>query len=308
MNRWLATLMLLSWSGCDGGGKDADDTDVSDDTDTTADDTDTTPADDTDPPATTGCALYCEQLSTNCTGDNAQYLDEADCMSFCEASGWPDGDAGAQGGNSIACRIYHGGAPAAGDPASHCPHAGPTGATVCGTVAFRTDAPATYTRVDAMGMPAVATALIGSARKDAYNDASPDSSGFAGDFVASLTGLHAALDDDLIGLGLAPCDMDPNPDCVTQEYGPGATVGSLVLDQDDLTLNPAMPAGFPNGRALANPVIDITLAALLLDLDGGLCGGAPCTAATIAGFPLNPGANDVAFLSTFPYVAPSHAP
>jgi hypothetical protein len=24
MNRWLATLMLLSWSGCDGGGKGTD--------------------------------------------------------------------------------------------------------------------------------------------------------------------------------------------------------------------------------------------------------------------------------------------
>lgn len=75
---------------------------------------------------------------------------------------------------------------------------------------FRTDAPSAYTRVDRMGMPAVSTALISSAMKNAYNDANPadDVIGggkFAGEITSVLTGLTNALADDLTGLGLKPC-------------------------------------------------------------------------------------------------------
>src|SRR5581483_7128591 len=35
-------------------------------------------------------------------------------------------------GNSLGCRIYHAGAPAAADPTTHCPHAGPAGSGACG--------------------------------------------------------------------------------------------------------------------------------------------------------------------------------
>ena len=254
------------------------------------------------------CQTYCETITTNCSGDNAQYDSTDDCLSYCGEVGWPDGDTTAMDGNSLSCRIYHGGAPAAGNPALHCSHAGPDGDGVCGRVDFRTDMPGVFARVDGMGMPAVATALVGSARKTAYNDATPDSSGFASDFVGTLMAIHAALDDDLIGLQLAPCSMTGTPSCVSQEYAPGASVGSLVLPSDSLVVNPAQPAGFPNGRALADPVIDVVLAVLLLNLSGGTCGGAPCTAATLAGVPLNPAANDVAFPTEFPYVAPAHQP
>ena len=73
---------------------------------------------------------------------------------------------------------------------------------------FRSDPVTAYVRVDRMGMPAVATALIGSSRKIAYNDANPsdDAAGtFVPDLTAQLTGLTNALADDLIGLGLTPC-------------------------------------------------------------------------------------------------------
>ncbi len=78
------------------------------------------------------------------------------------------------------------------------------------TFNFRTDAPTAYTRVDRMGMPAVATALISSAMKNTYNDANPadDVIGggrFAGEITSVLTGLTNALADDLVGLGLTPC-------------------------------------------------------------------------------------------------------
>ncbi|MCA9729373.1 MAG: DUF4331 family protein [Candidatus Eisenbacteria bacterium] len=157
---------------------------------------------------------------------------------------------------------------------------------------FATDAPAAYRRVDRMGMPAIATAVISSGNKDAYNAADPTDDA-AGDFVADITanvgGLHQALDDDLTGAGLTPCATG---DCVSQ-------AAPLVVP-DVLRIDPSQPAGFPNGRGLADPVIDVTLAVVLLDLSVHGAG-------TLAGLPLNPPANDVAFASAFPYLAAPHS-
>ena len=77
---------------------------------------------------------------------------------------------------------------------------------------FRPDGPGAYVRVDRMGMPAVATALVGSAQKSNYNDDDPadDADGaYVPEFVAQLTGLTNALADDLIALNLKPC-AQPN--------------------------------------------------------------------------------------------------
>ena len=74
--------------------------------------------------------------------------------------------------------------------------------------AFRSEAPTAYVRVDRMGMPAVATALIGSDQKLLYNDTNPvdDATGaFVPELVKQLTGLTNALADDLVGAGLTPC-------------------------------------------------------------------------------------------------------
>lgn len=153
---------------------------------------------------------------------------------------------------------------------------------------FATEAPSAYTRVDRMGMPAIATAVISAGNKDDYNEADP-SDDVAGTFVADITAnvdaLHSALDDDLMGLGLTPCQT---ADCVGQ-------AAPLVVP-DVLTIDPSQPAGFPNGRRLEDPVIDVTLAVVLLDL--GTHG-----AGTLAGVPVNPSSNDVPFLSSFPYLA-----
>src|SRR4029079_14519514 len=69
--------------------------------------------------------------------------------------------------------------------------------------------PSSYTRIDRMGMPAVATALITS--KQNYNEADPadDAAGcFVPEIVDHLTTLHNALDDDLTGLGLTPATVN----------------------------------------------------------------------------------------------------
>ncbi len=341
------------------------------------------------PPSGLTCADYCTLVTTNCTAANAQYADMAECMTQCTTAAIPVGTAGMMAGNTLGCRVYHGGV-AATDPATHCPHAGLSGAGVCGTVCeaycgliarsctgddqqypdsdaclracevlpdtgaigatdgdtvqcrfthavaaiddaaancdragatgggtcgaaltydFRTGASATYTQFDRMGMPAVATALIPSGRKVAYNQAAPagDLADFAGDLLTSLSGLHTALDDDITGASLTPCSMAMGaalPICVEQSVGAGGpSVVSLVVP-DTLQIDTDTPAGFPNGRKLADPVIDVTLAVILLDLSSATgCAGGPCTAGTLAALPLNPPMNDRPFSTTFPFVA-----
>ena len=156
---------------------------------------------------------------------------------------------------------------------------------------FATDAPGAYMRVDRMGMPAVATAVITS--KDAYNAADPvdDSNG---DFVAEITSnidaIHVGLDAALTAALLAPC---LTADCVAQ-------AAPLVVP-DTIKVDTTGPAGFPNGRLLPDPVMDVTLALVLLDLTVHGVGD-------LAALPLNPPANDVAFGATFPYLAAPHVP
>lgn len=96
----------------------------------------------------------------------------------------------------------------AGFPFLAQPQGSPPQTSAGTTFAFRTDAPSAFVRVDRMGMPAVATALIGSDQKIPYNDASPavDATGeFVPELVEQLTGLTNALADDLTGAGLTPC-------------------------------------------------------------------------------------------------------
>ncbi len=166
-----------------------------------------------------------------------------------------------------------------------------------GDFAFAEDDYADYTRVDRIGMPAIATAVITS--KDSYNAADPvdDSAGdFVSEIVASVDGLHSALDDDLASVGFDACATD---DCV-------AVAATLVVP-DTIKIDITSDAGFPNGRLLEDPVIDVTLAVVLLDLSGdGECGGVPCSATSLAELPLNPAANDEDFLYAFPYVAAPH--
>jgi hypothetical protein len=84
--------------------------------------------------------------------------------------------------------------------------------------------------------------------------------------------------------------------CIGQEVGPGQSVASLVIP-DTLQIRLNQAPGFPNGRRLPDSVVDITLAALLLDLRVHSAG-------TFVGLPLNPPANDRAFRAGFPFLAP----
>jgi hypothetical protein len=304
---YIFAAMALSGMVLAGCGDDDGPTDVGTDTNTPTDSAmDTNAADvsvDTTPSG--DCVRYCAALETNCS-TVPQYADSAACESYCAGAGWPVGTVGEMAGNTIECRIYHAGVPAAGDAAMHCPHAGPSGSTVCGSVDYRTDAAADYTRVDRLGMPAISTALVSSANKNDYNDGGPANDAaldFAVDLLTNIEGLHTALDDDLTGLSLVPCSTVVGTTymvCVEQEVAAGVSVLSLVVP-DTIQIDGSGTAGFPNGRMLADQVMDVTLAIILLDLTAT---GQDAT--TFAGLPLNPAANDVAFNANFPYLAPAH--
>lgn len=83
--------------------------------------------------------------------------------------------------------------------------------------------------------------------------------------------------------------------CLTQEVAPGLTVADLVVP-DTLTLDLSAPSGFPNGRMLPDPVIDVTLAVIFLDLTTH-------SPLTLANVPVNPPGNDVQYRPNFPYLA-----
>jgi hypothetical protein len=95
---------------------------------------------------------------------------------------------------------------------------------------------------------------------------------------------------------VAAAAVDVSP-CLNQVVYEGRSVANLVVP-DVLQLDMSQPSGFPNGRKLTDPVIDITLAVLFLDLKTE-------SAATFANLPLDPTSTGVAEPATFPYLSPA---
>lgn len=89
-----------------------------------------TTSDDTTGGGALSCADYCATIATSCTGAETQWGNLEFCMASCAA--FPPGTAADTTTNTLGCRTYHAGA-AAGDPATHCVHAGPGGANACGS-------------------------------------------------------------------------------------------------------------------------------------------------------------------------------
>jgi mono/diheme cytochrome c family protein len=82
------------------------------------------------PEPATLCDTYCTLAENHCTGDNAIGWGGEDCQTVCAGYNM-GGSNGDTSGDSVQCRIYHLGDPAAGDPAVHCPHGTPDGGGVC---------------------------------------------------------------------------------------------------------------------------------------------------------------------------------
>jgi len=85
--------------------------------------------------------------------------------------------------------------------------------------------------------------------------------------------------------------------CFFQDTPIGSANVIRLVIPDVLTLDFGLPPGFPNGRGLADPVIDRILAMLFLNLRVHSIN-------TFANLPLNPPSNDRPFRAVFPYLAP----
>ena len=86
--------------------------------------------------------------------------------------------------------------------------------------------------------------------------------------------------------------------CLNQEIpGLGITVAQAAIP-DVLTIDPAVAPGFPDGPTPPDPVVDVVLAVLLLDLSAPNQGPG-----TFASIPVNPGSNDRLFPGNFPFLA-----
>lgn len=139
-----------------------------------------------------------------------------------------------------------------------------------------------FVNSDRQGLPAINVALIPFARKNEYNRSNPkeDAAGkFANDIVATLTALGTNSTNIGILAGLAVTRGDIlRIDTSTANSGPGGGNNAGV--------------GYPNGRRLADDVIDTTLffVANQTTLGDGANG------------------NDVAFRDTFPFLAQAQQP
>ncbi len=197
---------------------------------------------------------------------------------------------------------------------------------------FNTASADRFVRVDRMGEPALATALLsktvdsptpvdgngkpikpGSANKfnnfndqrDAFNRGDPvnDVMLTVGPQVNSLANYHFKLGPQLRALGLTPCSTE----MVSPPSGIGqvdistcvAQVAPVVLP-DVITYDPNVAVGWPNGRGFDDPVVDRLLAASLLKISGT---GAPHSINTLVGV-INPTKDETgtASPSTFPHL------
>ncbi len=93
-----------------------------------------------------------------------------------------------------------------------------------------------------------------------------------------------------------PATVDVGP-CLSQKVLGNRSLANIAVP-DVLTLDPTQPSGFPNGRQLQDPVIDLELAALFLDLTQ-----VPIT--TLSTIPLDPSGNDEPLPGVFPFLSPA---
>jgi len=139
-----------------------------------------------------------------------------------------------------------------------------------------------YVNADRQGLPGINTVLVPFLRKKEYNHATPaqDVAGaFANDIVGTLTALGTNQTNIGILAGLAVTNGDIlRLDVTKPNSGPGGGNNA--------------GGGFPNGRRLADDVIDTIL--FFVANQNTLGDSVP--------------ANDVAFRDTFPFLAPPHAP
>jgi hypothetical protein len=154
------------------------------------------------------CEKYCDFVTENCTGENAQYASKSDCADFCghlpltEASRGGGED---KSGASVACRQYWADAPAKTDPNAYCLSAGPFGGNACGNrcaafcaVVLSVCSPDGGTNAPYADQPSCADACAAFTYRDAGTDGGgegPNGPAHGNSLNCRLYQLRAALQD-----------------------------------------------------------------------------------------------------------------
>ncbi len=183
-----------------------------------------------------------------------------------------------------------------------------------GPFVFSTQTPDRFVRVDRMGEPALATALLNRDpivfptptpnppnsinlspnQRDAFNRGEPTND--ANDFTDILTkgpqpnslrNIHFEVGPSLRAAVLTPCSTETvSPPVNNTQVNIDMCVAQVkdVILPDVITFDFGAPAGWPNGRGFDDPVVDRLLAAALLQISGA---GAPHNINSLVGV-INP--------------------
>ncbi len=143
-------------------------------------------------------------------------------------------------------------------------------------------------QIDRMGIPTINTVLIPTDQKDGFNTAGPvnDVADYRATGQATIEALRGAVG------AVAGFPGEDSP-------GIAADTLATILIPDVVTINFAQPVQFPNGRRLTDDVIDAALSLVLNR--GDVLGGGPAVSDGV-------NANDVSFLTSFPYLSAPHQP
>jgi hypothetical protein len=133
----------------------------------------------------------------------------------------------------------------------------PVFATPCGVwavtyLANLNNDPTSLSQVDRMGNPAVNTALIPAAKKDAFNFAQPNNDG---NFVTTIAGQILTLDKRF-----GTC---PQTETNVFNCNPNVPLLASVAIPDVLRFARNLPDGFPNGRRLFDRTTDVLISLIL---------------------------------------------
>src|SRR5438132_259161 len=187
-------------------------------------------------------------------------------------------------------------------------------------------------QVSRLGNPLVNEVVIGLNQKDLFNASSPSGDG---QFLSRVTDpiLATYLNAFFPGLGGGSAPEHNRNDLVsvflTGIQGLNQPA-HLTAPGEELRLNTSIPPssqnpnavnplgvlggqldGFPNGRRLADDVVDIEVQAvlgILCQSGGPLAGPTPCRTGSVPDVGDGVRANDVPFQASFPYVADPHSP
>lgn len=149
---------------------------------------------------------------------------------------------------------------------------------------FRNEDPSEFTQVDRVGMPGKATLVVTDHEHDNAQTPLSDITDFVGqeglnvtlDRIMAGTGLAGnGIVDDLNGLGFITCETISMPQ---QAYHDSLRCGKQFLFDavpDVLPLWLDDPIGYPNGRRLEDPVMDLVLAKMWLNIYDEIFWGVP---------------------------------